>query len=159
MVFYNKILHFYVLIELKTTNLLTEAVGQLNMYLNYYANEVNAPEDNPPIGIILCTDKGNFDVQYALGGLSNQIFASKYVLYMPDKEQLIAQVEAVLEKWHGSEEQWFFAKSAVYLDIYRKTWYNTDNPNQAFPAVIAPADSCLIAESHIPHRIRIPHIK
>jgi len=104
-VFYNKILHFYVLIELKTTNLLTEAVGQLNMYLNYYANEVNAPEDNPPIGIILCTDKGNFDVQYALGGLSNQIFASKYVLYMPDKEQLIAQVEAVLEKWHGSEEQ------------------------------------------------------
>ena len=105
MVFYNKILHSYVLIELKTTKLMPEAVGQLNMYLNYYANEVNDPEDNPPIGIILCTDKGNFDVQYALGGLSNQIFASKYVLYMPDKEQLIAQVEAVLNKWHGCEEQ------------------------------------------------------
>ena len=105
MVFYNKILRSYVLIELKTTKLMPEAVGQLNMYLNYYANEVNDEDDNPPIGIILCTDKGNFDVQYALGGLSNQIFASKYVLYMPDKEQLIAQVEAVLEKWHGSEEQ------------------------------------------------------
>ena len=103
MVFYNKILRSYVLIELKTTKLMPEAVGQLNMYLNYYANEVNDPGDNPPIGIILCTDKGNFDVQYALGGLSNQIFASKYVLYMPDKEQLIRQVEAVLEKWH--EEQ------------------------------------------------------
>lgn len=101
MVFYNKILRSYVLIELKTTKLMPEAVGQLNMYLNYYANEVNDEDDNPPIGIILCTDKGNFDVQYALGGLSNQIFASKYVLYMPDREQLIRQVEAVLEKWHG----------------------------------------------------------
>lgn len=103
MVFYNKILRSYVLIELKTTKLMPEAVGQLNMYLNYYASEVNDAEDNPPIGIILCTDKGNFDVQYALGGLSNQIFASKYVLYMPDKEQLIRQVEAVLEKWHEKE--------------------------------------------------------
>lgn len=101
MVFYNKILRSYVLIELKTTKLMPEAVGQLNMYLNYYANEVNDSDDNPPIGIILCTDKGNFDVQYALGGLSNQIFASKYVLYMPNKEQLIQQVEAVLKKWHS----------------------------------------------------------
>ena len=103
MVFYNKILRSYVLIELKTTKLMPEAVGQLNMYLNYYANEVNDADDNPPIGIILCTDKGNFDVQYALGGLSNQIFASKYVLYMPDKEQLIRQVEAVLDRWHNEE--------------------------------------------------------
>jgi predicted nuclease of restriction endonuclease-like (RecB) superfamily len=98
MVFYNKILKSYVLIELKNTKLMPEAVGQLNMYLNYYANEINDEDDNRPIGIILCTDKGNFDVQYALGGLSNNIFASKYVLYMPNKEQLIAQVEAVLEK-------------------------------------------------------------
>ncbi len=104
MVFYNKILRSYVLIELKTTKLMPEAVGQLNMYLNYYANEVNDQDDNPPIGIILCTDKGNFDVQYALGGLSNQIFASKYVVYMPNKEQLIQQVEAVLEKWHEEKE-------------------------------------------------------
>ncbi len=104
MVFYNRILRSYVLIELKTTKLMPEAVGQLNMYLNYYANEVNDEDDNPPIGIILCTDKGNFDVQYALGGLSNQIFASKYVLYMPDKEQLIRQVEAVLERWQEEHE-------------------------------------------------------
>ncbi|MCD8344060.1 MAG: PDDEXK nuclease domain-containing protein [Oscillospiraceae bacterium] len=104
MVFYNKILRSYVLIELKTTKLMPEAVGQLNMYLNYYASEVNDEDDNPPIGIILCTDKGNFDVQYALGGLSNQIFASKYVLYMPDKEQLIRQVEEVIERWHEENE-------------------------------------------------------
>jgi len=100
MVFYNKILRSYVLIELKTVKLMPESVGQLNMYLNYYSNEINDEDDNPPIGIILCTDKGNFDVQYALGGLSNNIFASKYILYMPDKEQLIAQVEHVVEDWH-----------------------------------------------------------
>ena len=57
MVFYNKILRAYVLIELKTTKLTPEAVGQINMYLNYYATEVNEQDDNPPIGIILCTDK------------------------------------------------------------------------------------------------------
>lgn len=96
MVFYNKILKSYVLIELKTIKLMPEAVGQLNMYLNYYTAEINDENDNPPIGLILCTDKGNVDMQYALGGLSNNIFASKYVTYMPDKEQLIAQVEAVL---------------------------------------------------------------
>lgn len=96
MVFYNKTLRSYVLIELKTIKLMPEAVGQLNMYLNYYEAEVNDENDNPPIGLILCTDKGNVDMQYALGGLSNNIFVSKYVTYMPDKEQLIAQVEAVL---------------------------------------------------------------
>lgn len=76
MVFYNKILKAYVLIELKTTKLTPEAAGQINMYLNYYAAE------------------------YALGGLSNNIFASRYVLYIPNKEQLIAQVESVLQRWH-----------------------------------------------------------
>lgn len=104
MVFYNKILRAYVLIELKTTKLIPEAAGQLNMYLNYYATEVNDVDDNPPIGLILCTDKNNIDVEYALGGLSNQIFASKYVLYLPDKEQLISQVEKVLEAWHRKED-------------------------------------------------------
>ena len=99
MVFYNKILRAYVLIELKTVAFSPEAAGQLNMYLNYYATEVNDVDDNPPIGIILCTEKNNIDVEYALGGLSNQIFASKYVLYMPDKQQLIEQVERVLAKW------------------------------------------------------------
>lgn len=105
MVFYNKILHAYVLIELKTTKLTPEAAGQINMYLNYYAAEVNDPEDNPPIGIILCTDKDSLAAEYALGGLSNQIFASRYVLYMPNKEQLIGQVEEVLKRWHSHEDE------------------------------------------------------
>lgn len=99
MVFYNKELHAYILIELKTVKLMPEAVGQLNMYLNYYASEVNEPGDNPPIGIILCTDRDNVTAEYALGGLSNKIFASTYTYVIPDKAKLIAQVEAVLEQW------------------------------------------------------------
>ena len=105
MVFYNKPLRAYVLIELKTVKLLPEAVGQLNMYLNYYAAEVNDPDDNPPIGIILCTDKTNVEAEYALGGLSNNIFASRYTYVIPNKEELIAQVEAVLKEWHETEDK------------------------------------------------------
>jgi len=103
MVFYNKILRAYVLIELKTTKLTPEAAGQINMYLNYYASEVNDADDNPPIGIILCTDKDSVTAEYALGGLENNIFASRYVLYMPNKEQLVRQIENVLENWHKDD--------------------------------------------------------
>ena len=105
MVFYNKPLRAYVLIELKTVKLLPEAVGQLNMYLNYYAAEVNDPDDNPPIGIILCTDKDSVGAEYALGGLSNNIFASRYTYVIPKKEELIAQVEAVLKEWHEPHKE------------------------------------------------------
>ena len=98
MVFYNKPLKAYVIVELKTSKLLPEAVGQLNMYLNYYENEVNDEDDNKPIGIILCTDKDAVAAEYALGGLSNNIFASKYTYYIPDKERLIAEVEKVINR-------------------------------------------------------------
>ena len=90
----------YVLIELKTGKLMPEAVGQLNMYLNYYRTEVNDEHDNEPIGIILCTDKESIEAEYALGGLSNKIFASKYTLYIPNKEELEKQVEKVLGEFH-----------------------------------------------------------
>jgi len=104
MVFYNKILRAYVLIELKTVKFLPESVGQLNAYLNYFSAEVNDENDNPPIGIILCTDKENIDVEYALGGISNNIFTSRYTYYIPDKAELIAQVEAVLKEWHATRQ-------------------------------------------------------
>lgn len=104
MVFYNKPLKSYVIIELKTTKLMPEAAGQLNMYLNYYENEVNAEGDNKPIGIILCTDKDALTAEYALGGLSSNIFASKYTYYIPKKEQLIAEVEKVINRWHENNK-------------------------------------------------------
>jgi predicted nuclease of restriction endonuclease-like (RecB) superfamily len=105
MVFYNKPLKSYVIIELKTTKLVPEAVGQLNMYLNYYENEVNDDTDNKPIGILLCTDKDAVTAEYALGGLSNNIFASKYTYYIPQKESLIAEVEKVIDNWKQSNER------------------------------------------------------
>ena len=78
-----------------------EAVGQLNMYLNYYKTEVNDETDNESIGIILCTDKDSIQAEYALGNLSNQIFASKYTLYIPEKEVLEEQIERVLRDYNG----------------------------------------------------------
>ena len=104
MVFYNKPLKSYIIIELKTSKLMPEAVGQLNMYLNYYENEVNDEGDNKPIGIILCTDKDALAAEYALGGLSSNIFASKYTYYIPDKEQLIAEVEKVISQWNEDKD-------------------------------------------------------
>ena len=98
MVFYNKILKAYVLIDLKIGKLKLGHAGQMNGYVNYYKTEINAPDDNPPIGIILCANKDEVVAEFALGGLENQIFASKYTYYIPDKEQLIKQVEYVLEQ-------------------------------------------------------------
>ncbi len=68
----------------------------MNAYLNYYNKEVNEETDNAPIGIILCASKDEIEAEYALGGLSNHIFASSYVLYLPDKEMLLRQVADVL---------------------------------------------------------------
>nr|WP_243693013.1 PDDEXK nuclease domain-containing protein [Tissierella praeacuta] len=97
MVFYNKILRAYVLIDLKIGRLKPEHIGQMNMYVNYYAAEVSDDEDNKPIGIVLCADNSEVVAEYALGGLENNIFASKYVYYLPDKEELINQVEDVMK--------------------------------------------------------------
>ena len=97
MVFYNKILKAYVLIDLKIRKLKLSDAGNMNGYLNYYKTEINDAGDNAPIGIILCADKEEITAEYALGGLSNQVFASKYVYHLPKKELLIKQVEKVIE--------------------------------------------------------------
>jgi hypothetical protein len=98
MVFYNKILKAYVLIDLKIGDLRIEHAGQMNAYLNYYRSEVNDEDDNPPVGIILCRTTSGVVAEYALGGLSNQVFASSYVYYIPDKEQLVEEVNALLRE-------------------------------------------------------------
>ncbi|MCF8381868.1 MAG: PDDEXK nuclease domain-containing protein [Bacteroidales bacterium] len=98
MVFFNKILKAYVLIDLKTGRLEPDHIGKMNMYLNYYKTEINDKTDNPPIGIILCKDKNNIAAEYALGGINNQLFASKYTFYIPAKEILIDQVRKALTK-------------------------------------------------------------
>jgi predicted nuclease of restriction endonuclease-like (RecB) superfamily len=98
MVFYNKILKAYILIDLKIGRFRLEHAGKMNGYVNYYKTEVNSPDDAPPIGIILCADKDEIVAEYALGGLENHIIASKYTLLIPDKELLIQQVEYVLKQ-------------------------------------------------------------
>lgn len=99
MVFYNKVLRAYILIDLKMNKLLPAYVGQMNAYLNYYKTEVNEEIDNAPIGIILCTAKDEIVAEYALGGLTNQIFTSKYVYYLPNKEELIVQVQKAIREY------------------------------------------------------------
>jgi predicted nuclease of restriction endonuclease-like (RecB) superfamily len=104
MVFYNKILKAYVLIDLKMDELKPEYAGQMNAYLNYYKTEINDEGDNPPIGIILCKTSRDVVAEYALGGLSNQVFASRYVYYIPDKDVLISEVKALLEQENSESE-------------------------------------------------------
>lgn len=97
LVFYNKILRSYILIDLKMDDMKPEYVGQMNMYVNYYNKEIKDEFDNETIGIILCTSKKGVTMEYALGGLSNNIFASTYTYYIPNREQLINEVEKVLK--------------------------------------------------------------
>jgi len=98
MVFYNKFLKSYVLIDLKMDKLKAENIGQMNLYLNYYEKVVNSDDDGKPIGIILCAEQDKVALEFALGGLSNNIFASTYTYYIPDKEVLINEVEKVLNE-------------------------------------------------------------
>ena len=98
MVFYNKRLKAYILIDLKIGKMHPEYVGQMNMYLNYYNYEINDIDDNKAIGIILCAYKDNIAMEYALGGLENKIFSSAYTYYIPKKEEIINELETVIKE-------------------------------------------------------------
>ncbi len=88
LVFYNRLLHCNVIIELKNDEFKHEDLGQLNAYVGYYKLNEMAVGDNPPVGILLCTDKGSQMVEYALSGMDNQLFVSTYMLHLPDKKKL-----------------------------------------------------------------------
>ena len=88
LVFYNRILHCNVIIELKDDEFSHADLSQLNAYVSYFReNEMN-PGDNPPVGILLCTRKGDKMVEYALAGMDNNLFVSTYMLSLPDKKTL-----------------------------------------------------------------------
>lgn len=93
LVFYNYILKCFVLFELKTGDLTHQDIGQLQMYVNYYTRELMNEGDNKPIGILLCADKSDSIVKYTLPEENNQIFASKYQLYLPSEEELKKELE------------------------------------------------------------------
>ena len=92
LVFYNKNLRCYVLIDLKISGSHAD-IGQMNLYLNYFKRHENRQGDNPPIGIILSRNSTSIEVKYALGGISNRIFASKYMLSLPSVEELKKAIE------------------------------------------------------------------
>jgi hypothetical protein len=85
-VFYHRILKCHVLIDLKVNEFDHADAGQMNLYLNYYKQNEMAEGDNLPIGIILCSDKDDTLVEYATAGMDDQLFVSKYMLQLPNKE-------------------------------------------------------------------------
>lgn len=96
LVFYHCILKCYVLIDLKRNEISHGDIGQMNLYLNYFKNEVCMPDDNPPIGIVLGSKRDEVLMEYALEGITNQLFVARYQLYLPKKEELQAQLDKVL---------------------------------------------------------------
>lgn len=100
LVFYNRILHCGVIIELKNEEFSYENFGQLNAYVSHYRENEMQPGDNPPIGILLCTRKGKKMVEYALAGMDNQLFVSTYMLQLPDKKTLEEFLLKQLEEEH-----------------------------------------------------------
>ncbi len=102
LVFYHRILRCFVLIDLKINEVKHQDIGQMNMYLGYFANEQNIEGDNPPIGIILSKEKDELLVEYATYGMNSQLFVQKYQLYLPNKEELRKELESVLK---GEEEK------------------------------------------------------
>lgn len=93
LVFYNYILKCFVLIDLKVGDLTHQDLGQMQMYVHYYEDEMMTEGDNPPIGIVLCADKSESVVKYTLPKGEKQIFASKYMVYLPTEEELLSEVK------------------------------------------------------------------
>lgn len=101
MVFYHRILKCHVLIELKVDEFNHEHLGQLNTYVNWYKKNVMPESDNPPVGILLCTQKDHALVEYALAGMNNKLFVSKYQLELPKKEEMQRFIEEQMREEQG----------------------------------------------------------
>jgi predicted nuclease of restriction endonuclease-like (RecB) superfamily len=97
LVFYHRVLKCHVLIELKVGNFSYEHIGQLKTYINYYRKEIMRQDDNPPVGILLVTNKNDALVEYATADTDQDIFVSKYMLELPTKEQL---TQFIREEFH-----------------------------------------------------------
>jgi len=105
LVFYHVILKCYVIIDLKRGKVKHEDIGQMNMYLGYFAMDKNTEGDNPPIGIILAADKNDVMVQYATYGMDANLFVAKYQLYLPEISELKSLVQAELDRLNNKTEK------------------------------------------------------
>ncbi|WP_085535935.1 PDDEXK nuclease domain-containing protein [Massilibacteroides vaginae] len=106
LVFYNRLLRSFVIIEIKTHKITHADIGQLQMYVNYYDRNEKLPDENPTIGILLCADKNNAVVKYSLPENDKAIMASKYQLYLPTEKQLLTELKREIEdsKQEGKSE-------------------------------------------------------
>lgn len=93
LVFYNYILKCFLIIDLKVAPLTHQDIGQIDMYVRYFDDKIRQENDNPTIGLILCTEKDKTIVKYSLLNKSNQLFASKYMTYLPTEEELQKEIE------------------------------------------------------------------
>ena len=99
LVFYHRILKCHVLLDLKLEEFSHENIGQLNTYVSWYRKHMMTEGDNDPVGILLCAQKDHALVEYALAGIDNQLFVSKYQLHLPDREQLRRELEQRLREF------------------------------------------------------------
>ena len=105
LVLYNYKLKCFVLIDLKRGDLTHQDIGQMQMYVNYYTRELMEPGDNPPIGIILCTSKSDTLVRYTLPMENKQIYASKYMLYLPKEDDLRDEMNKQMKLLEEGEDE------------------------------------------------------
>ncbi len=104
LVFFNRLLQCFVIIEIKTTKLTHQDIGQLQMYVNYYDRYEKQAFENPTIGILLCTDKNDAVVKITLPENNSTIIASKYQLYLPTEQQLMDEIKKEIEKLDRADE-------------------------------------------------------
>ena len=112
LVFYNYLLKCFVLVDLKTGELTHQDIGQMDMYVRLFEDKVKGPDDNPTIGIILCTEKDRTIVQYSVLKENRRLFAAKYKLYLPTEEELQKELER--------EREWFIRERAVPYSTERQ---------------------------------------
>lgn len=105
LVFYNRLLRCFVVVELKTQKLTHQDLGQLQMYVNYYDRYEKLPDENPTIGILLCTNKNDTVVRVSLPENNKTILANEYQLYLPTQEQLIHAVDEAKQALQQSQNE------------------------------------------------------
>lgn len=103
LVFYHVILKCYVIVDLKTHKLTHADLGQMQLYVNYYDNEIKMENDSPTIGLVLCTQKSNAMVKYMLGDKTSQIFASTYQFHLPSEKELVDELKKELAQYEQDQ--------------------------------------------------------
>lgn len=101
LVFNNRLLFSFIIVEIKTAKPTYQDIGQLQMYVNYYGRIEKLSHENPTIRILLCTDKNNTVLKFTLPEVQKQLLASEYEMYLPTEKQLLAEVKKELDRFEG----------------------------------------------------------